>query len=44
MHWETYVALSADHLLAVVLGGKSFQRRFDDATTETEDEMEGGFL
>ena len=37
----TYVALPADHLVAVVLGGKGLERRLDDATTETEDEMEG---
>jgi len=37
--WETGIALSADHLLAVELGGKSLKRGFDDTTTETEDKM-----
>jgi len=36
---ETGVALSADHLLAVELGGEGFERGFDDTTTETENEM-----
>jgi hypothetical protein len=38
--WQTRVALSADHLVAIVLAGESFERRFDDAATETEDEVE----
>ena len=41
---QTSVALSADHLLAVVLGGKGLERGFDDTTSETEDQMEGRFL
>lgn len=41
---ETYVALAADHLVAVVLGGKSLERRLDDTTTETENKVKGGFL
>lgn len=40
----TYVALAADGLLAVVLGGKSLEGGFDDTTTETEDKMKGGLL
>ena len=40
----TYVALAADALLAVVFGGKSLERGFDDTTTETEDKVKGGFL
>jgi hypothetical protein len=40
----TYVALAADLLVAVVLGGESLQRGLDDATTETEDQVEGGLL
>ena len=40
----TYVALAADHLLTVVLGGKGLKRGFDNATTETKDEMESRFL
>lgn len=41
---RTYVALAADALLAVVLGGKSLERGFDDTTTETEDKVKGGLL
>ena len=40
--WEmTYIAFPADRLVAVVLGGKSLEGWLDDATTETEDEVEG---
>jgi hypothetical protein len=35
----THVALSADHLVAVELGGKSFERWLDNATTETENKV-----
>ena len=42
--WQTCVALAADHLVAVVLGGKRLQRRLNDTTTETEDQVEGGLL
>ena len=41
---RTYVALSADHLVAVVLGCKSLQGGLNDTSTETEDEMESRFL
>ena len=37
----TYVALSADHLIAVELGCKSLERWLNDTTTETENKMEG---
>lgn len=40
----TYVALAADHLVAVELGGQSLERGLDDTTTETEDQVEGGLL
>lgn len=40
----TYVALAADGLLAVVLGGESLQRGLNDTTTETEDKVKSGFL
>ena len=40
----TYVALAADGLLAVVLGGKGLQGGLDDTTTETEDQVESGLL
>ena len=36
----TYVALSADHLVAVELGGESLERWLDDTTTETENKVE----
>ena len=38
--WETGVALAADHLVTVVLGGQGLERGLDDATTETEDQVE----
>lgn len=41
---QTGVALSADHLLTVVLGGEGLERGLDDTASETEDEMEGRFL
>lgn len=41
---KTYVALAADGLLAVVLGGKSLEGGLDDTTTEAEDQVEGGLL
>jgi len=31
--WEACVALSADHLVAVVLGGKGLERWLNDTTT-----------
>lgn len=40
----TYVALPADHLIAVVLRGECLQRWLDDSTTQTEHEMECRFL
>ena len=40
----TYVALAADHLLAVVLGGKGLERGLDDTTTETEDKVKSRLL
>ena len=41
---DTYVALAADGLVAVVLGGKGLERGLNDATTETEDQVEGRLL
>ncbi|KAF2101868.1 hypothetical protein NA57DRAFT_53813 [Rhizodiscina lignyota] len=41
---QARVALAADHLLAVVLAGKGLERGFDETATETEDEVESGFL
>ena len=41
---ETYVALAADHLVAVELGGKGLERGLNDTTTETEDQVEGRLL
>lgn len=40
----TYVALAADHLVAVELGGESLEGWLDDTTTETEDQVEGRLL
>ena len=41
---ETYVALAADVLLAVVLGSEGLEGRLNDTTTETEDQVKGGLL
>lgn len=41
---RTYIALAADHLVAVVLAGQSLEGGFDNTTAEAEDEMKGGFL
>ena len=41
---KTYVALAADGLVAVVLGGKGLERRLNDTTTEAEDQVEGRLL
>ena len=41
---ETSVALSADHLVAVVLSGEDLEGRLDDTTTQSEDEVEGRLL
>jgi hypothetical protein len=41
---KTSIALAANHLFAVVLGSKSLQGRFNDTTTETEDQVQGGLL
>lgn len=41
---KTYVALAADVLLAVVLGGEGLERGLNDTTTETEDKVKGRLL
>ncbi len=41
---NTYVALSAYHLLAVKLGCQSLERGFDEATTQTQNQMERRLL
>jgi len=41
---ETSVALAADHLVAVVGRGEDTERRLNDTTTETEDQVEGRLL
>jgi hypothetical protein len=41
---KTYVALAADGLVAVVLGGKGLEGRLNDTTTEAEDQVEGRLL
>ena len=40
----TYVALSADHLVAVELGGQGLERWLDESTTETEHQVQSRFL
>jgi hypothetical protein len=42
--WQARVALAADHLVAVVLGRERLKRRLDDATAETEDQVERRLL
>jgi hypothetical protein len=39
-----YIALAADHLVAVELGGESLERGLNDTTTQAEDEVEGRLL
>jgi hypothetical protein len=41
---KTGVALAADGLVAVVLGGKGLQGGLNDTTTETEDKVKSGLL
>jgi hypothetical protein len=41
---ETYVAFAADHLVAVVFGGKNLEGGFNETAAETEHEMQGGLL
>lgn len=41
---KTYVALAADGLVAVVLGGEGLEGRLDDTTTKAEDQVEGRLL
>jgi hypothetical protein len=38
------VALSADHLFAVVFGGEGLEGGFDDTASETENQVESRFL
>jgi hypothetical protein len=38
------VALAADHLVAVVLGGKGLERGLNDTATETEDQVQSRLL
>jgi hypothetical protein len=42
--WCTYVALAANHLVAVELGGQSLQGGLNDTTTQTENQVEGRLL
>jgi len=41
---KSCVAFSADHLVAIILGGEGFEGWFDDTAAEAQDEMKGGFL
>jgi len=41
---SAYIALAADHLVAVELRGKSLERGLNDTTTEAEDEVKGRLL
>jgi len=42
--WQARVALAADHLIAVVLGSEGLERGLDDATAQTEDQVERRLL
>jgi len=41
---KTGIALAADHLVAVELGGKSLERGLDDATAQAEDKVKSRLL
>ena len=41
---RTYVALAANHLVAVELGSKGLERWLDDTTTKTEDQVKSRLL
>jgi hypothetical protein len=41
---QTRVALAADHLVAVVLGGERLERRLDDAATQAQDQVQRRLL
>jgi len=41
---KTGVTFAADHLVAVVLLGKDTERRLNDTTTKTEDQVKGRLL
>jgi len=41
---QARVALTAHHLVAVVLAGQDLQGRLDDTTTQAEHQVEGGLL
>lgn len=40
----TYVALAADHLVAVELGGQGLERGLNNTTSQTEHQVQSGFL
>lgn len=40
---KTGIALSADHLVAVVLHGQNTEGGLNDTTTQTEHQVKGGF-
>ena len=42
--WEASVALAADHLVAVELGGQGLKGWLNETTTEAEDQVEGRLL
>lgn len=43
-HISTYITFPTNHLISVILASQSLEGRFDEATSQTEDKMEGGFL
>ena len=42
--WESGVALSANHLIAVVLSGQHLKRWFDGTTTKAKNKVKSGLL
>jgi len=42
--WQAGIALAADHLLAVVLGGQGLEGGLDDASAETENQVQSRLL
>lgn len=41
---HTHIALSADHLVAVVLACQSLERRLNDTSSQSENQVESRFL
>lgn len=42
--WQSSVTFTANRLFAVVLGSQGFQRWLNDTTSQSQDQVQGGFL